>query len=384
MKKQISLYLLLALSISMLRAQQDTARYEILGTMPVYFEQMKGKLDYPMSYEHSGIRKFSKWKEVARATIYDLMQNYPDAPSIYDMKVVAEEQREGYKAQKIDFNISELARVPGYLLVPDGEGPFPAILMLHDHGAHFSIGKEKMVRPFGVSAEIIEDAEKWSIACYDTVFVGDYFARNGYVVLAVDALFWGERGRKEGVNYDAQQALNSNLVQMGSSWGALINIDDVRSAEFLASLPMVDPKRVGCLGHSMGGFRSWMTAALTDCISVSASVCWICNTDGLMSLGNNQTKGGSAYSMMIPGLRRYMDYDHVAALACPKPSLFFNGRNDKLFPVKYVEQCYDYLNSVWRGQNASDRLVTKVWDEKHYFNKAMQKETLDFFDQWLK
>ena len=52
----------------------------------------------------------------------------------------------------------------------------------------------------------------------------------------------------------------------GGILGAFINMDDVRSAEFLASLPMVDKNRVGCLGFSMGAYRSWMLAALTDCV----------------------------------------------------------------------------------------------------------------------
>lgn len=363
---------------------QDAQKYEVTGYMPVFFEQMKQKLTYPMAYENSGIKKFGKWKKKAREIVYQEMQNIPDAPKSYDMEVVEVEKRDGYEARKIMFNISEWSRVPAYLLVPDGEGPFPAVLMLHDHGAHFTIGKEKMVRPFNVSAEIMEDAEKWSVACYDGIFVGDYFAKNGYVVLAVDALFWGERGRKEGPVYDIQQALASNFLQMGGSWGALINIDDVRSAEFLASLPMVDAKKVASLGHSMGGYRSWMVSALTDVISASVNVCWFATTDGLMTMTNNQAKGGSSYSMIIPGLRRYMDYAHVASIACPKPSLFFNGKNDKLFPVQYVEDGYEILKKTWHSQNADDRLVTKVWDEKHYYNKEMQKETLDFLNKWLK
>ena len=79
-------------------------------------------------------------------------------------------------------------------------------------------------------AEIIADADNWAAGCYDGQYTGDYFAEHGYVVLSIDALFWGERGRKEGVNYDGQQALASNFLQMGSSWGAFINMDDVRSA----------------------------------------------------------------------------------------------------------------------------------------------------------
>lgn len=241
-----------------------------------------------------------------------------------------------------------------------------------------------MVRPFGVSPEISADAEDWVVRCYDGQYTGDYFAQNGYVVLSIDALFWGERGRKEGVSYDGQQALASNFMQMGASWGAFINMDDVRSAEFLASLPFVDKNKVGCLGFSMGAYRSWMLSAITDCIKASASICWMNTTEYLMTLTNNQNKGGSAFSMLIPGLRRYLDYPHVASIACPKPTLFFNGTQDKLFPVEGVKDAYSTMQSVWQSQKASDRLVTKIWEEKHFFNKEMQRETLEFFNKWLK
>lgn len=97
----------------------------------------------------------------------ECMQNLPPAPAKYDMSVIGTEQRSGYEARKIWFNVSEWSRIPAYLLVPDGKGPFPAVIMLHDHGAHFSIGKEKMVCPFGVSPEISADAEDWVVRCYD-------------------------------------------------------------------------------------------------------------------------------------------------------------------------------------------------------------------------
>lgn len=241
-----------------------------------------------------------------------------------------------------------------------------------------------MVRPFGVSPGISADAEEWVIRCYDGQYTGDYFAQNGYVVLSIDALFWGERGRKEGISYDGQQALASNFMQMGASWGAFINIDDVRSAEFLASLPMVDKEKVGCLGFSMGAYRSWMLAALTDCVKASASICWMNTTEHLMTLTNNQNKGGSAYSMLIPNLRRYLDYPHTASIACPKPSLFFNGAKDKLFPVAGVKDAYQAMREVWESRHAGDRLVTKIWEEKHFFNKEMQKEALEFFNKEMR
>lgn len=372
------------LSLSTASAQTDSAAYEVTGNMPVFYQQMKQQLTYPLAWGKAEEKDFAKWKAQARHVLAECMQNLQPAPKAYAMEVTDREQRDGYEARKIRFNLSEWSRVPAYLLVPEGEGPFPAIVLLHDHGAHFSIGKEKMVRPFHVAPEIMEDADQWASQCYDGQYVGDYLARHGYVVLAVDALFWGERGRKEGTSYDAQQALASNFLQMGASWGAFINVDDMRSAEFLASLPFVDKKRVGSLGFSMGAYRSWMLAALTDVVRASASICWMNTTEHLMTLTNNQNKGGSAYAMLIPALRRYLDYPHVASIACPKPTLFFNGTRDKLFPIEGVKDAYREMEAVWQSQGASDRLVTKLWDEKHFFNKEMQKETLEFFDRWLK
>lgn len=382
--KLLSLLFASLLSLSTASAQTDSAAYEVTGNMPVFYQQMKQQLTYPLAWGKAEEKDFAKWKAQARHVLAECMQNLQPAPKAYAMEVTDREQRDGYEARKIRFNLSEWSRVPAYLLVPEGEGPFPAIVLLHDHGAHFSIGKEKMVRPFHVAPEVMEDADQWASQCYDGQYVGDYLARHGYVVLAVDALFWGERGRKEGTSYDAQQALASNFLQMGASWGAFINVDDMRSAEFLASLPFVDKERVGSLGFSMGAYRSWMLAALTDVVRASASICWMNTTEHLMTLTNNQNKGGSAYAMLIPALRRYLDYPHVASIACPKPTLFFNGTHDKLFPIEGVRDAYREMETVWKSQGASDRLVTKLWDEKHFFNKEMQKETLEFFDRWLK
>lgn len=365
-------------------AQKTVNDFEITSNMPVYYDHMKELLTYPMSWQSDKDKDFDEWRLRARDVLFDCMDIVQPAPDDYDMKVVDSEQREGYRALKVEFNISRWTRVPAYLLVPDGDGKFPSVVMLHDHGAHFLIGKEKMVRPFNDDPAIISDADSWVEKCYDGRYVGDYFARNGYVVLSVDALFWGDRGCAEGIDYDRQQALASNFLQMGASWGAYINMDDMRSVEFLSSLPFVDRERIGCLGFSMGAYRSWMLSSMTDLVKASASVCWMNTTEYLMTVDNNQNKGGSAYSMLLPGIRKYMDYPHVASIACPKPSLFFNGSRDKLFPAAGVEDAYRQMREVWDSVGASDRLVTKMWDEKHFFNKKMQEEVLEFFNKWIK
>ena len=361
----------------------------LVRSMPAFYQQLKDTL--------KAVQDEAAAEGVTRERVLATMQIAPPAPEDYSYEVIAEEQREGYKAQKIAFNINKWERVQAYLLTPSKKSPSPAILLLHDHGAHFTIGKEKMIRPFGVDSLTIADAEQWVKSCYDGRFVGDELAKRGYVVLCTDALFWGDRGidkfqldgyllhSKESQKkiYEHQQALAANMMQMGTSWAAWITWDDIRSAAFLAHLPMVNPDRVGCLGFSMGAYRAWMLSALSDDIRASAAVCWMNDTEHLMTLENNQNKGGSAYSMLIPGLRNIADYPQVASLAAPKPALFFNGRHDKLFPVEGVEAAYDVMHRAWKAQEAEKNLITKLWDEKHFFNKTQQKEVFLFFEKQL-
>jgi len=297
---------------------------------------------------------------------------------------VATEDRGTYIARKIAFNVSAFCRVPAYVLVPKGKGPFPAVVALHDHGAHFSIGKEKVVRPFDEKPEVLEDAARWAQTLYGGRFIGDELAKRGYVVFAMDALFWGDRGRREGVDYQAQQQLAANLLQLGMTWAGIVTWDDIRSAEFVASLPEVDPTRIGAVGLSMGCHRAWMLCAASDRVAAGAAICWMATTPSLMRPGNNQTKGQSAYAVLVPDLRNWLDYADVAAIACPKPMLFFNGEKDALFPVDGVKDAYARMHRVWSSQRVEDRLVTKLWPVAHVFNEEMQAEAFAWMDRHLR
>ena len=127
-----------------------------------------------------------------------------------------------------------------------------------------------------------------------------------------------------------------------------------------------------------------MVSAATDLVAASAAVCWMDVTRSLVTPVNNQSKGGSAYSMLVPGLVRYMDYPDAASIACPKPALFYNGLQDRLFPVEGVREAYSGMSSVWNSRGVSGALETKLWDGKHFFSREMQAGTLEFFNRWLK
>ena len=374
---------------------QKREKYEWQGEIPTYVETLKKELTYPMAWGNSPIRNFKKWKKAARGKVFECMMTPPKAAAAWDMEVLGEEQRDGYKAQKIAFNINAYSRITAYLLIPDGKGPVPTVNALHDHGAHLFIGKEKMIRPFftpeeqdapakqALCQEILDDADAWARQLYDSQYVGDYLAKHGYVVFAADAPMWGERGRKEGVDRNKYDLIAGNMMMLGRDLSAFMTYDDISSTEFLASLPMVDAKRIGSVGCSMGAYRSWMLSALSDRIKAGASICWMITTDAQLTRRFGRKENGG-FANCIPALRQYLDYPHIASLACPKPMLFINGTKDKLFPVPGVKDAFAEMHKVWKSQGADNLLDTELWEIPHSCGLKAQEKILEFLDRNLK
>ena len=396
---------------------QKREAYEWDGEIPTYVEQLKQELTYPMAWGNSPVKNFSKWKKTARKKVLECMMTPPKAAASWDMQVLEEERRDGYKAQKIAFNINAYSRITAYLLIPD-EAPaidtysdassekkyakkFPAVNLLHDHGAHLFIGKEKMIRPFGVLSakdavrdsisdeekaianEVLDDADAWAKLLYEGQYLGDYLAQHGYVVFSMDAPMWGERGRKEGVDRKKYDLIAGNMMMLGRDLSAFMTYDDMASTDFLASLPMVDSEKIGCAGCSMGAYRSWMLSALSDKIKVGAAICWMITTDSQLTKRFGRKENGG-FANCIPGLRQYLDYPHIASLACPKPMLFISGTQDHLFPIPGVKDAFGQMHKVWKSQKADSRLDTELWDIPHSCGIKVQAKILEFLDKNLK
>jgi len=345
------------------------------NNLPVFYQKLKDKLHFALAWDPAG-GDFSHWRATARAKLWDLLIQ-PDDATPFDAQTVEEQDRGTYVARKIDLSITGNSRIAALLLVPKGPGPFPAALMLHDHGGKFDIGKEKMVRPWDDDARLAS-AQAWVDKYYSGRFIGDDLARRGYVVLATDALGWGDRQNN---GPETQQALAANLFNLGSSLAGTIAVEDVRAARWLASLPEVDRSRVAAIGFSMGAFRAWQVAALTDAVTAGVAVNWMATLDGLMVPGNNQLKGQSAFNMLHPGMFRWFDYPDAAAIAAPKPMLFYAGETDPLFPVASVRQAFAKMEKVWADAGAPGRFSAKVWPNAHIFQAEEQAEAFDWLDR---
>lgn len=365
-------------------AQASTDNYQKTAVtednLPVFYPQLKKKMTYQDSWLAGKYTDFALWKRNTKKILRQALLT-PDSTIAFAAKTLEQQDRGSYTAEAVALNITDESRVKGLLLTPKTKGPHPAIILLHDHGARFDIGKEKMIRPWG-NPERLASAQAWADKFFSGKFIGDELAKRGYVVFAIDAIGWGDRGP---IGYEQQQALASNFFNLGGSLAGTMAYEDMRTVDFIAAQQSVDPQRIGVLGFSMGAYRAWQLAALSDKVAATAAISWFGSYQGLMTPGNNVLHGQSAFYMLHPGIAGRLDFPDVASLGAPKPLLVFNGGKDKLFPPDAVEQAYGKVHAIWRSQGAESRLVTRSWPELgHVFYQEQQDVVFPWLDRWLK
>ena len=329
------------------------------------------------------------------------------------MEILETEQRDGYSCYLIEYNVSDDERVKAFLLLPDrAAAPVPGVVLLHDHGARFDIGKEKLVRPLASAPEHIRrSSEQWIRDNFDGSYYGDSLAAHGFAVIVPEQLYWGSRSSaicqewsrvrfggedgdpkalKDSV-YEGQRAVYDSLAAGGTVWAEKTLREDAAAARLLASLPSVG--KVGCFGWSMGAHRSWLLAAFCPEIEAGAALCWMT----LKSTCANPPTA-SDYSMMIPSLRSRYDFPDIARWLSPKPFFFLAGTQDRLFPAESVAQAYDIMQDIYAGrprhagttaaetgmQESGNALRTEFFDGPHHCGLAVQKRITAFLDSTLR
>lgn len=327
----------------------------------------------------------------------------PLAP-VPGLKVLEVDVRDGYSCLLVEYDTLAGDTVRSYLLLPDGAGTdgmrYPALVLLHDHGARFDIGKEKLVRPLPSAPDHIKRSSKqWVDDNFDGIYFGDALARSGFVIMVPEQLYWGGRSTEscqewsrltfsdsppdpEGVErikalkrevYEGQRQVYDSLAAMGVVWAERTLEEDARAARILSGLDYVDSARIGAFGWSMGAHRCWMLAAFCNEIRGGAALCW-------MTLKQTcpQPPSASDYSMYVPYLRDSYDFPDIARLLAPKPFLFYSGLRDKLFPKWATDRAYDRMHEIYDAAGASGMLDTEYFDGPHHCGVEVQERITDY------
>ena len=328
-----------------------------------------------------------------------------------EMSTLAVEDRGGYECRYVEFAVGKdcdgKERIKAYLLVPEGDEKHPAIVMLHDHGARFDIGKEKLVKPMasvldkGEDDHIMRSSRQWIDKNFDGVYLADALASLGYVVLVADALYWGERSSEDAQRwseltygtaqkdkatkdtikalknrvYDGQEELYNELYARDIIWAEKMLRDDVASVRLLKSLPYVDKERIGAFGFSMGAHRCWMLAAFCRDIRCGVALSW------MTTLDREERMKASDYSMAVMPMREQMDFGDIGQFLAPKPMLFLSGTEDHLFPKEKVTVAFEKLKSHY--SNCPENLETRFFEGGHHCGKDVQSDIVSYFEENL-
>ena len=195
-----------------------------------------------------------------------------------------------------------LAGIAWCLWVPDGAGPFPAVMVMHGAGSR-----------------------KENHADFARVATS-----HGFVALTFD-----NRGHGE-TDGDLDPSV----------------IDDLRLlAEWLAARPEVDESRVGARGSSMGGLMAIHAGAASDRVAAVVAICpaaeWMLAEDVRRIADGKPPAPGSALAEMridAPALARWLETTDVGEAVQrmgSKPLLIIHARGDEVVPYTHSEKLFE-------------------------------------------
>ena len=366
-----------------------------VGNLFQGIQSYSATLDQSYSFLRPRWQDLEVWKNAARKRIWDKLA-YRPAEVPLNPEIVSREGKEDYFQEKVVFSSAAHTRIPAYLLIPKRRKlPAPAVVALHDHGGFYYWGKEKLVEHEAEHPKMIDFRK----LCYGGVAYASELARAGFVVLIIDAFYFGERrlevaqlqgGKLAGLAPDSGEYIDATnsmagrsevlvaktIFLSGATWPGMMFWDDIKSVDYLTSRPEVDPRRIGCVGLSIGGYRAAHLCALEPRIRAAVVVGWMC-TYGSMLRNHLEHHTWMIY---VPGLYQYMDLPDIVSLTAPGALLVQYCNQDSLFPVSGMEASAEKIKRLYVKAKIPKRFKASFFDAPHQFNKAMQAEAFE----WLR
>lgn len=240
-------------------------------------------------------------------------------------KVVKEEKCDGYTRFLINYKGSENDDIPAYLLIPEGDGIFPAVLVHHQHNSERHLGKSEVCGLAGNPLQAF----------------GAVLAKKGYIVLAPDSICFEDRRKNANVaNPDGDGYFLQHYNEMcyrllkGSSLMKKVIEDANIAIELLKAHERVDRRRIGALGHSYGGNTVIFQTAMNEDISFACA-------SGAACTYKNKIENGTGIEMseVIPGFINKFDIPDLVKCISPRPFLMVSSTDDKYSKdAEYIEQ----------------------------------------------
>jgi dienelactone hydrolase len=235
------------------------------------------------------------------------------------------------------------------------------------------------------------------------------FARRGFVAVAPDGRFHGER-IPAGASANAYEDAIVAAFRTGQGHPFLYDTvwDVMRLVDYLATRDDVDPARIGLTGMSKGGMETYLTAAVDQRIAAAVSKHGVQSFRWGLEHGawdsrawsiRGAVEGAAAaagqapgaaflrtlYDRITPGLYGEFDGPAMVPLIAPRPFLIISGDSDPRTPQAGVREAVRAAEPAYQQARAGDRFSHLILpDTGHEETAAGNQASVEWFVRWLK
>ncbi|MDH3784528.1 MAG: S9 family peptidase, partial [Acidobacteriota bacterium] len=174
-----------------------------------------------------------------------------------------------------------------------------------------------------------------------------------------------------------------------NNWG-ITTADQIieGTQKFLAAHPSADPKRVGCIGASYGGFMTMLLTTKTDLFAAAVAHAGISSISSYWGEGNwGYSYSGAATAGSYPWNRSDIYVDQSPLFRADKhqvPLLLTHGRSDTNVPVGESDQFFIALRLLGKQVEYLQVEGEDHWILDHAKRTVWSRSIVAWFDRWLK
>lgn len=293
----------------------------------------------------------------------EMMGGYPDRTPLAPV-VVATHQRKGYRVENVMYQSRPDFWVTGNLYIPDGPGPFPAVLS--------PCGHYPLARMYP-----------------DYQFVYMNLVLSGFVVLAYDPIGQGERrhfwnpetGVVGGIDDPVYEHSlpGTVLLLFGENLTGYRVWDGIRGIDYLLTRPEVIPGKIGCAGHSGGGTLTLFISAVDERVQ-----CAVVNEGGTIHRWPmnvplwSHLPSPDIEQNLFPAAVYGIDMCDLHQSIAPRPLLALIENYSPRF-----NQTADHIRRRYQQLGVADRFATAEATDPHAWTVKLRLATTDWLSRWF-
>ncbi|XP_023523979.1 uncharacterized protein LOC111788064 isoform X1 [Cucurbita pepo subsp. pepo] len=232
------------------------------------------------------------------------------------------------------------------------------------------------------------------------------YASRGYVAIAIDSRYHGERAKNKTTYRDALVSSWKRGDTMPFIFDTVWDL--IKLADYLTKREDIDPCRIGITGESLGGMHAWFAAAADTRYAVVAPIIgvqcfrWAIDNDkwqarvesikpvfeeARIELGMNEINKEvvtKVWNRIAPGLDSKFDSIYSVPAVASRPLLLLNGADDPRCPIAGLDATVSRTQTVYQNFGCPENFKFIAQPGiGHAMTPEMVKEASDWFDRFL-